>query len=329
LDVALYFPYISLPQTAWFTHVFLYWDGLASVVPRQLFTDDPELTIFMRDLIKAGVIRQVRPDLAMLDRRNFEAGFLALLDASGLAESAQRRSWTRLNWEKASADVFDEIRARGLARRDGTRWWVVEERAAGLYMTYLVGCICREEPDLVPVTDVEDRLAQLARPAVGSKAVLDELVYATIQDVLPIPAVRVPFQDLRRFKDDHAEQLRSLRIHLTGKLAELVLIHDQVVRAAKLAEVQREIAESVTRLEEALNKRRWPLMLGGAAALASPALGAGATVVTGGVALAVGLGLATAVTGLGAAAAALRFAPRVDFKSPVAYAALAGRLRPS
>jgi hypothetical protein len=70
-------------------------------------------------------------------------------------------------------------------------------------------------------------------------------------------------------------------------------------------------------------------VLGGAAALASPALGIAAAVVTGGAALALGLGLGSAVTGLGGAAAGVQRPPRIDRNSPVAYAALAGRLRPA
>lgn len=29
----LYFPYISVPESAWFTRVLLYWDEVGSIVP--------------------------------------------------------------------------------------------------------------------------------------------------------------------------------------------------------------------------------------------------------------------------------------------------------
>ena len=47
MDTALYFPYISVPQGSWFTRVLLYWDGVASVVPRHLSDRAAALTPFM------------------------------------------------------------------------------------------------------------------------------------------------------------------------------------------------------------------------------------------------------------------------------------------
>jgi hypothetical protein len=97
--------------------------------------------------------------------------------------------------------------------------------------------------------------------------------------VLPVPAAAIPLDELRRFKTENSKQLHNLRIHLKGKLGDLVLIEDQAVRSAKIAEAQREIDESVKRLQEKMKRRRWPIVLGGAAALASPTLGVATAVV--------------------------------------------------
>jgi hypothetical protein len=331
MDTALYFPYISVPPGQWFTRVLLYWDGVASVVPRYLSDRSAVLTPFMEELVDAQLVRQVSPDQAQWHNEGgFDEGFLAMLDASGLVDSDGPRQWTRMHREKASRYLFNEIVERRLGYWDDIRQWCfMEEWTAGLYMAFLVGSICRVENDLVPVTDMDERLTRLARPVASSKSKLDELVSATIQDVLPIPAADIPLRELSRFKADNAEQLRNLRIHLNGKLADLVLIRDETVRAAKTAEAQREISESVRRLQEKMGRHSWPIVLGGAAALASPALGIGAAIVTGGAALALGLGLGSAVTGLGGAALGMHRSPRIDRNSPVAYAALAGRLRPA
>lgn len=331
MEIALYFPYISVPQSSWFTRVLLYWDGVASVVPRQLSDRDGELTHYMMDLMKANLIRQVWPHHAQwANQDGFDDQFLAMLDASGLPESNETRRWTRMHQEKASDYLFQQITERRLAHWDpGTVWCTMEERTAGLYMAYLVGSICRVEDGLVPVTDVGDRLARLARPAVNTKSRLDELVSVTIRDVLPVPPAEVPLDELSRFKAENSELLRNLRIHLNGKLADLVLIADETVRAAKVAEARRELDESIKRLAETIKRRRWPVVLGGAAALASPALGIATAAVTGGAALALGLGLGSAVVGLGGAVAGMQRPPRIDRNSPVAYAALAGQLRPA
>jgi hypothetical protein len=331
MDVALYFPYISLPNDSWFTRVLLYWDSVASIVPQRISPRDPEMTPFMRHLIAAQIVRPLRPDHAFSsDRRGgFDQEFLALLDASGLPEPGEQRKWTRLNWEKGTVGLFEQMAARGLAFPEERRWWRVERQSAGLYMAYLVGSMCRVERDLVPVTNASAQLAKLAQPIAGTKSDLDELVYVTIHDVLPIPTQEVPLDELCRFKDTHAERLRDLRVYLTAKLADLVLIPDRTVRVAKLAEVQREVREDVRRLQAEMSKRSWPVRLGGACALASPVLSIGTAVASGGTALALGLGVASAVAGVATAAAGLRVPQGADSGSPLAYAALAGQLRPA
>jgi hypothetical protein len=42
----------------------------------------------------------------------------------------------------------------------------------------------------------------------------------TIRDVLPVPSTDISVDELSRFKAESSEQLRNLRIHLNGKLAE-------------------------------------------------------------------------------------------------------------
>jgi phage tail tape-measure protein len=86
-----------------------------------------------------------------------------------------------------------------------------------------------------------------------------------------------------------------------------VLIPDRTVRAAKLAEVKRQVREEVQRLQAEMSKRSWPVRLGGACALASPALSIGTAVASGGTALALGLGVASAVAGVATAAAGLGY----------------------
>jgi hypothetical protein len=330
MEIALYFPYISVPQNSWFTRVLLYWDGVASVVPRHLSARDAELTHFMMELVKANLVQEVWPDRAQWSNQHgFDEQFLAMLEVSGLAETGGPRQWTRVHREKGSDYLFQQIAERRLAHWDpGVEWCPMEERTAGLYMAYLVGSICRVEGGLVPVTDVSDRLARLAQPALSTKSQLDELVSVTIRDVLPVPSADIPLDELRRFKADNSELLRNLRIHLNGKLADLVLTADETVRAAKVAEARREVDGDVKRLTETMERRRWPVVLGAAAALASPALGIATAIVTGGAALALGLGLGSAISGLGGAAAGMQRPPRIDRNSPLAYAALAGRLRP-
>ncbi|GAA4707227.1 hypothetical protein GCM10025781_27320 [Kocuria gwangalliensis] len=40
LETALYFPHIRVPKAAWFTQVLLYWEDVASIIPRPSGTTD-------------------------------------------------------------------------------------------------------------------------------------------------------------------------------------------------------------------------------------------------------------------------------------------------
>ena len=99
MEVALYFPNISLPNDSWFTRILLYWDGIASVVPRRMSRSDPELTPFMSELLSAKLVRPLRPREAKIRNLagNFDYEFLELLDSSGLPEPGRELKWTRLN----------------------------------------------------------------------------------------------------------------------------------------------------------------------------------------------------------------------------------------
>ena len=120
------------------------------------------MTPFMRQLIDAQIVRPLRPGHVSSSNQSggFDEEFLALLDASGLPEPGEQPKWTRLNWEKGTVGLFEQIAARGLAFNDQWHWWRVERQTAGLYMAYLVGSMCRVERGFVPVTNAGARLAK-------------------------------------------------------------------------------------------------------------------------------------------------------------------------
>jgi hypothetical protein len=58
---ALYFPFIAVPPTAWWTRVVLYWDDVATIVP-DAYIRRPELhQPYTLQLIRAGLLHQALP----------------------------------------------------------------------------------------------------------------------------------------------------------------------------------------------------------------------------------------------------------------------------
>jgi len=50
METALYFPYIRIPENAWFSQILLYWDRAATIVPREIQDDSGIVGRYMREL---------------------------------------------------------------------------------------------------------------------------------------------------------------------------------------------------------------------------------------------------------------------------------------
>jgi hypothetical protein len=339
MDTALYFPYIDVPQTPWFTQVLLYWDRAASIVPKSPLGLPVSRTPYMRALAREQLLEYVHPDIELYLRQGaFDRAFLKLL---GPQQDPQvKRRFVKLHIDKMSASLFDALRDRGLAKYEKgpewQEWWHVEVNTAHLYMAYLASAIsgarseASETSRTLPVTDRKQAIGTLAAGPADLQSQLARLRYAAITRALPAPRGSVPAAKLKAFKEDNSEKLRRCRVFLDDKLADLATLKDPELREVKAARIMQEIEDDVKSLQERMNKRRWPgVVLVGFGGVMGAALATAATVVTGGAALAVGLGVGAGLIqtgGAGYAAVKLVRRPRYDPRAPLAYAALASRL---
>jgi hypothetical protein len=335
MESALYFPYMQVPETAWFTHVLLYWDSVATIVPGAVRYDDSVVSRYMRELHKLGLLDYVEPDEELSDRREvFAAAFLTLLE--GRPEPAgDARTFRRIHADKVSWEVFGELAGRGLALRDpgGGQWWSVESSTAELYLGYLAGALCgrRSQGDVVahPVSDTLGALAGFSALQASCAERLRALRCGVIPEALPAPAQGVPPEDIRRFKDGNAERLRRLRRHLDERLVDIAVLPDAEERELRAKLVAEEIGDDVGVLVEQMTKRRWPTVLlglggvvGAGMTAVAGALGAGTSVLP--LSLAVGSGVLS-LAGPGHRLAEILRDPHLDRRVPRAYAALAPR----
>jgi hypothetical protein len=338
MDTALYFPYMHVPETSWFTHVLLYWDKAASIVP-----DDVAIAskTYMGQLMAAGLVVRVSPELALAKNpTKYAKRFLNLIDDNRLAVAPATSHWTstpylgpweRIHKSKVGESLFSELADRGLARysshADDSHYWELEQQTAGLYMAYVVGTICRLNHGYFPVTDSSSELASLVSMTSDFHSRLRELRYVTIANALPVPSQPVPPAHLASFKEMHHEELHRLRSYLNYRLADLAATDDAALRETKLEWTMQEISDDVARLRQQMLKRQWPkIILAGVGGILGSALLVGATIASPGAALAVGLGLAGGVLTLPSAlyqAGDLLGARRVTTRAPLVYAALA------
>jgi hypothetical protein len=354
MDTALYFPYIRVPQTQWFTQVLLYWDRAASIVPESVQVSVDAQDSYMRDLAKEELLEYIHPDRELYQRSDaFDRAFLELLGPRQVSED--QVTFTMLHIDKMSGRLFEELRSRGLAKYDRgpewEAWWQIEVTTAGLYMAYLASAISgvRSEGDTsrtLPVTDQERAIGTLAadstylkvqlgrlRHAADSADLTSQLArlrYAAITDALPAPRGPVPAVKLKAFKEENYDKLRRCRIYLDDKLADLATLADLEQRKVKSARIMQELEDEVKSLQEQMNKKRWPgVAVGGFGGVMGGALATVAPLAAGGTTLTAGLGVGAGVLATVSAAYAavqLMQSPRYDPRAPLAYAALAARL---
>jgi Family of unknown function (DUF6236) len=335
VETALYFPYIRVPQTSWFTQILLYWDAGAAIVPQSMHHDDAALGPYMAELVRERLVTLVRPDGELwMHQEAFKRRFVELLDTHRPIEAAGRRKWTQVHTDKLGWSLFREMADRGLARKhegpEWESWWDVEESIADLYMAYLAGAICGVRKEAFPVTDSSRAVARLGPASGDTMSRLRELRYAAVMNALPAPSAPVPARELVSFKQDHQERLSRLRVHLDGRLADIAAVDDEDLRLVKTKSALQEIRDEVAVLQERMAKRAWPqIVLVGVGGVVGSALALASTVATGGGALALGLAVGSGVLSLGTAsyqAAELVGSPRFDRHAPLVYAALTAAL---
>lgn len=340
METALYFPYMRVPKTSWFTQVLLYRDAAASIVPRDLHYNEPFLGEYTAELASAGLLEFVDP--FQYEPMELSADFLNLLDAyapppvdSANAPSrwapATPLNWTHVYHSKVEHMLFDELAYRGLARRDREgEWYEIEEVTAGIYMGYLAGLICGEHQGFSPVTDNSQSVALLGRSDQETAEQLRTLRYTVIEQALPMPSHPVPVRELMSFKEGHGDELRRLRVYLDAQLADIVDVRDEVLQRVKIDGVLQDIEDQVETLTEHMNKRRWPRVIrSGVGGVVGASLGLGGTVLSGGAALVFALAVASGAIGVGLSvkdAYSVLRSPRYDKKAPMVYAALTQQL---
>ena len=141
-----------------------------------------------------------------------------------------------------------------------------------------------------------------------------------LEGVLPAPEKPVPVDELKAFKDEHAQSRAAFRVMIEEELLRVALIDDSSSRQRQKELSEKRLRQEFEEIAAKMQERRWPkIVFGTVFGLAALGAAATATVATG------GAGAVLAVPGLiaGAYGAIEGFPRRQIPGSPVAYAALA------
>jgi hypothetical protein len=285
----LYFPFINVPNTGWFSRTLLYWDTVASVVPYE-FVERPErLTCHMRDLVRQGLVQQVIPGHFLRGTPNFGRAFSDYLVGIDDEIETRRVDFTRgkvarVHSEKMLFEIEDKLCQEGLARRMTLRrtrsgpWIEVERRTAGDYMAWLAASIGRlSGTSLTPITDTPANLTPFAPRIDVINSRLQNWRTLLLKKAFPGPVGPITARHIAAFRDKHADLLPGFRRWVEARITELASLTDTDLRYKRYKDICAEIREETTRIKEAMEKFHWTkIVFGDFCAVLAAMLGKGA-----------------------------------------------------
>lgn len=328
----LYFPYMSVPSSEWFTRVLLYWDEVGTIVPTPDHGDSFRVDDYTTSLIRERLLSEVIPEHSHLPA--LADGFLALLDLESRTMSVRTGDAprTKLHISKMGMQVARELEDRGLAERDADSHsgfvYSVDRATADLFMAYLA-VLLGQETNVTPVSDSEAALRALQGIPTGlrdSSGDIDRLQLVMFEYALPAPSRPIPAKQLRAFKEDNHEQLSSLRRKLEAMAMEVAGEPDAHRRQRRLDLVHADLDADIKLVVEVMEQRSWRDIVAGTLELIV-GVGAAAGAVTAASQADIGTALLSTARFFTAVDAGLgRLRPNRDYlQSPLAYAAPATR----
>ncbi|MCZ2900950.1 hypothetical protein [Burkholderia thailandensis] len=283
---ALYFPYISIPNTAWTLRMLLYWDRLSSIVPIEIANRPEELDGFMRELVGAGLVTMITPAMHLHRVSGFEETFSALLDSRlrarrRLGRLSDRVGKIHIHVEKLGR-IPEILAERGVAEQLDGSWYSMDEPIANLFMAYLAVCLGGlPEVDAAPVThrwEFARLFGNGTRRLHAKKSEHQSAREEIIKCLLPIPEGNVTLTELVEFKSKHGHLLPALRTMVESQSAKIALLPDPEDRVDAIRDFDNECRVRVDELCDAM-RLNWktlafgtltPLIAGGLTLASTP-----------------------------------------------------------
>lgn len=263
MDNALYFPFISVPENAWFTRILLYWDRVGSITPFE-FVKNPELlSAYTRDLLTDELLVQILPEQYVWRIPRFGDAFIEFMESLSTEDLRRRREifqsrdTVRIHVDKMW-ELADYLIDAQLAVQVNPSWCDVEVTTAGEFMGYLAVTLGKQESvKSTPVTNHPANLEPFLRASKAGAQVeprLSPLRTLVLENLLPVPEKPVPVSKLRSFKGRHGDNLRHFRHAIEQEVSNMADMTNPDLQSHRLqnfiAEKKDEACEIAARLSE-------------------------------------------------------------------------------
>jgi hypothetical protein len=268
----LYFPYIRVPESTWFTRMLLYWDQVGHIVPYEYLMNPESLGEYTQSLVEHELVHQVIPDSYVWNIPNFDQAFIDYVLA--LSDLEQRRArfaegqTFQIHIEKMGGIGEILIGLRLAEMGGGYPWYTVESDTADDFMFYLAATLGQlDEVESIPVTDSQVYLSRCIKAGVAETDIdrqLSALRLEVLEELFPAPNHPLSAEQIRDFKDSYGDKLSGFRRLVERELVRLVDTKEPDLRKHELELFYDEAKEEITEIRVRMRENGFgDLMLGG------------------------------------------------------------------
>jgi hypothetical protein len=290
MDGVIYYPYISVPESAWFTRAVLYWDTVGTIVPDQWTYTPERLGEYTRELVQRGIVTQLLPSYA--DLTGFAQRFAGYVDALHPDEISHRRAdfsaglTEQIHRDKGPEDVFLHLQDIGLCTRHHD-WWRVERNTSSDYMAGLALALSvpgsnivqldpssrnssamPEKNHMVPITDQAHSLLPLLmgtvevphlalRERAEGQNMIGRVQAMVLEELFPGPVIAVSPEELERFRDQHSGLLSEFRRNVEQRTDEIFNLTTAWQRRRALDRLESEFKDAIREVEAYMSESRF------------------------------------------------------------------------
>jgi hypothetical protein len=290
MDGVIYYPYINVPDSAWFTRAALYWDTVGTIVPDEWTYTPERLGAHTLELVQRGIITQFLPSYA--DLTSFAERFAGYVNGLQQDEVARRRSGfnagetERIHQDKGPPDVFHYLMSLGLCAED-SGWWRVELKTSSDYMAGLALALSLPDSNIlqldpwsrnssavpeamhvVPITDQPHSLLPLLTGTVGithlplmeraeGQSIIGRVQAMVLESLFPAPVTAVAPAEIERFRNRHAGMLPEFRRHVEQRVDEIFNLSMAWQRRRALDRLESEFKQAIGEVKAYMSESKF------------------------------------------------------------------------
>ncbi len=257
----LYFPYINVPNSDWFTRMLLYWDEVGVIVPNDFIVNPEKLEEHTRSLVQECLVRQVIPQNHLHNIPSFKDSFLNYIDSLGGNIIERRRTSFRKGYcsnihiEKMDGLEY-ELSDMGLAQEFYYPWWHIEVDTAQEFMAYLAATLGKL-PDLQldPISDDIEHLQHFiysSRTEESNHKKISNLRLEVLEDIFPSPKEPLKAVEISSFKEKHSDKLKAFRNRVEKEIIDIADIKSKGLRIRRLELFKDESQDAIKEIIDAM-----------------------------------------------------------------------------